>query len=151
MPLVRAQNCVYFGMAADSATMPLHWIYDQSVIADKLSGGASPSFFDPPSCPFYKHPAGVFSPYGDESLPLLRSMAENKGDFDKDHVAKSYHDFFSIHGAAGDKGYEAYLKSLSKVVTKGRNGATVRSMIHKLRVFQRCTLWLHAMLASRSC
>ena len=108
-------------MAADAATMPLHWIYDQSVIAEKLAGGASPAFFDPPSCPFYKHPAGVFSPYGDESLPLMRSMASNEGNFDKNNVAESFHRFFSTHGEKGDKGYEAYLNHVPKEFVKNRD------------------------------
>jgi hypothetical protein len=108
-------------MASDAATMPLHWIYDQKVIEEKLAEGASPSFFDPPSCPYYKHPAGVFSPYGDESLPLLRSMGSNGGNFDKDHVAVSYHGFFPGHGEKGDKGYEAYLNHVPKEFVKNRD------------------------------
>lgn len=38
------------------------------------STGTPPAFFNPPSCPFYEYEAGQLSPYGDEALPLLRSL-----------------------------------------------------------------------------
>jgi hypothetical protein len=37
---------------ADAATMPLHWIYDVAQIK-QLVGDGAPTFFHPPSCPFY--------------------------------------------------------------------------------------------------
>ena len=60
---------------ADAATAPLHWIYDQSTIAAAVEGQASPLFHDPPACPFYTHPVGSASVYGDELQPLIADLA----------------------------------------------------------------------------
>ena len=43
--------------------------------------GKGPEFYTPAICPFYNYTVGRQSPYGDEALPLLLSMAE-KGHFD---------------------------------------------------------------------
>ena len=61
-------------------------------------------FVTAPSCPFYKHPAGTLSPWGNEALPLLESLA-SRGGFELEHAAVTYHTFFPLHAAAGDKGY----------------------------------------------
>lgn len=102
---------------SDAASMPLHWIYDQSVIADKLASQseASAAFFPTPSCPFYKYPAGVLSPYGDESLPLIHSIA-NQGDFVREHAAHTMFDFFAKYPTVEgeSKGYEGRLNHAPK-------------------------------------
>jgi hypothetical protein len=54
----------------------LHWIYDPEKIKKLMSdaGRDTPEFFEPPSCPFYTYESGRLSPYGDEIVPLLRSV-----------------------------------------------------------------------------
>ena len=97
-------NLITFGFLADAATMPLHWIYNQADIEAKVADGTSAIFYPTPSCPFYNYPKGVLSPYGDESLPLLRSIArEHRFEFEK--VCEEYHSFFSVYGSEEGKGY----------------------------------------------
>eukprot|EP00983_Pelagomonas_calceolata_P010345 336025-Pelagomonas_calceolata.AAC.1 len=63
--------------AADSATYPLHWIYDVSKVKELLSGKEDcPEFYPTPSCPFYNSgPVGVQSCYGDgETFHLQLGM-----------------------------------------------------------------------------
>mmetsp|Transcript_29798 Transcript_29798/g.65111 ORF Transcript_29798/g.65111 Transcript_29798/m.65111 type:complete len:393 (-) Transcript_29798:225-1403(-) len=76
----RAKAAILGAFVADAATMPLHWIYDTREIDDLVQSN-QPEFFDPPSCPFYEYELGELSPYGDEALPLLESMA-SRGELD---------------------------------------------------------------------
>lgn len=89
----RARAAVLGAFVADAATMPLHWIYNVKQIEQLVAGG-EPAFHDPPACPFYHYPLGVWSPYGDEALPLLTSLTA-KGDFDGQHFTDTAFDFFS--------------------------------------------------------
>ncbi len=59
---------------------PLHWIYDQSKVADlaaKVADG--PEFYPTSHCPFYTMDAGSTSVYGDQLCLTLRCIAENRG------------------------------------------------------------------------
>lgn len=64
----RSRAAVLGAFVADAATMPLHWIYDVQRI-EQLVGDAAPTFFQPPSCPYYdvRYTAGMWS-----RLPPLR-------------------------------------------------------------------------------
>lgn len=99
--------------------MPLHWIYNQADIATKV-GAADPVFFGTPSCPFYSYPLGVFSPYGDEALPLLHSMAES-GAFDKEKASKAMYEFYKTYTDTGDKGYAGRLNHAPKSFVEARD------------------------------
>jgi hypothetical protein len=59
----RARAAVLGAFVADAATMPLHWIYDVQRI-QQLVGDAAPTFYHPPSCPYYdvRYTAVVSSP-----------------------------------------------------------------------------------------
>jgi hypothetical protein len=105
-------------LISDAASMPLHWIYDQTVLAAKLGSESAP-FYPSPSCPFYSYPPGVFSPYGDESFPLLRSIA-NEGHFDRDLAASDMFDFFATYPTEGDKGYAGRLNHAPKQFVAAR-------------------------------
>eukprot|EP01031_Cornospumella_fuschlensis_P027511 gene27511-33230_t len=114
----RASMMLKASIVSDAASMPLHWIYDQSVIAAKLSesgDATNAAFFPTPSCPFYSYPAGVLSPYGDESLPLIHSIA-SKGEFVQDHAAETMADFFSTYPnvEGQSKGYAGRLNHAPK-------------------------------------
>jgi hypothetical protein len=95
-----------------AATMPLHWIYSQNDIATKVIGKKI-SFFDPPSCPYYNYPLGVLSPYGDESIPLLRSVA-SFGGFDTEDLSNQYFSFFKTYTDSEPKGYVGRLNHITK-------------------------------------
>ncbi|GLE04357.1 hypothetical protein PINS_up013287 [Pythium insidiosum] len=77
----RAVAAVIGGFVADAATMGLHWIYDADKMKELVAAAPHPEFHEPPACPFYQYPSGVFSPYGDEIFPLLKDVAA-RGSFD---------------------------------------------------------------------
>mmetsp|Transcript_16468 Transcript_16468/g.28234 ORF Transcript_16468/g.28234 Transcript_16468/m.28234 type:complete len:380 (+) Transcript_16468:2-1141(+) len=90
----RAKAAVLGGLAADAASMGLHWIYKPEVMAaalDKVPGSAdAPEFYSPPACPFYSVPAGDYSPYGYEGHALLKYIAGlDSSTLDGDACAKS--------------------------------------------------------------
>jgi len=91
------------GFVADAASMGLHWIYDQNLIASKVGSG-SPAFFNPPSCPYYQYPSGSLSPYGDEALPVLRSLSD-RGYYHFEDICQSYFNMFSVYENASANGY----------------------------------------------
>lgn len=103
----------------DIATMPLHWWYDQVQLAEKV-GDSSPLFFSPPSVQWYTYPAGVFSPYGDESLPLLRSIAE-KGEFDLEDASEKMFNYFKDYPNAEVTGYVGRLNHAPKGFVEARS------------------------------
>ena len=78
----RARAAVLGGLVADAATQPLHWLYDLpracALAASGPGGMSSPEFFHQPSNPWYSAAVGSTSCYGDELIPLLKSMAENE-------------------------------------------------------------------------
>lgn len=62
------------------AATPLHWIYDQSKVADLASkAGGCPEFYPTSQCPFYTVDTGSTSAYGDQVVVTLKSVAEQKG------------------------------------------------------------------------
>jgi hypothetical protein len=98
----RALAAIVGAFVADAATMPLHWIYDQTAIEDIIKNKAKrdirahsgPEFYDPPQCPFYHYEVGTLSPYGDECFVLLRLLA-NKGFFDIEAARSHFYEFYS--------------------------------------------------------
>lgn len=83
---------------ADAAAMPLHWIYDTSVIKAKLADGKDAAFFSPPSCPFYTYPEGENTPYGQQNRVILAAVAANKG-LDVEAVQDSMWAYYGPEGA----------------------------------------------------
>lgn len=93
----RARSAIVGAFVADAATMPLHWIYDQTVLErmtkQRLSGTShGPEFFSPSSSPFYDYEVGKLSPYGDEVMPLLQCVS-SRGYFDADDVRTEMYKF----------------------------------------------------------
>jgi len=94
----RARQMILGSFLADAATMGLHWIYDQQEIADLVSSNnQSGVFFNPPVSKYYNYEHGKLSPYGDENLPLLDSLACSSGKFDNENFANLSFDFFSAY------------------------------------------------------
>ncbi|GLC50861.1 hypothetical protein PLESTB_000440000 [Pleodorina starrii] len=102
----RALGCVVGSALADAAAMGVHWVYDLAVLdeiererrqqvlaaASNPPSASSPAsaslehpfsfgleFTDPPRSPFYAYASGRNSPYGEQTLVLLRSLAEGSG------------------------------------------------------------------------
>jgi hypothetical protein len=112
-------------LLGDAASMPLHWIYDQRVIASKLhehSLEKDSSFFPTPSCPYYNYPSGVFSPYGDESVPILKSMVQSpSAEFEVTPACEEIYKFYRSYAEEGDKGYVGRLNHVTKTFVSERD------------------------------
>ena len=95
---VQCENMLMASFIGDAATMPVHWVYDQQRLKVSIrsdSNLTSVLYHSHSICPFYSYPTGVFSPYGDESVPLVYSMTDNPTrSFSKQASAKSMRDFF---------------------------------------------------------
>eukprot|EP00599_Poterioochromonas_sp_BG-1_P003414 CAMPEP_0173140028 /NCGR_PEP_ID=MMETSP1105-20130129/4625_1 /TAXON_ID=2985 /ORGANISM="Ochromonas sp., Strain BG-1" /LENGTH=372 /DNA_ID=CAMNT_0014052903 /DNA_START=88 /DNA_END=1206 /DNA_ORIENTATION=- len=98
--------------------MPLHWIYSQDKIKE-IVGKDSTAFFPTHSCPFYKYPLGVFSPYGAEGVALIRSVSK-VGALDTENLSAEYFDYFSTYDQEGDKGYVGRVSHVPKQFVEGR-------------------------------
>ena len=72
----QCENMLMGSFVGDAATMPIHWVYNQEELRASLKG-SSVLFHSPPICPYYTYTTGTLSPYGDESIPIVNSMASN--------------------------------------------------------------------------
>ena len=91
----KAHAMVLASFAADALSMGVHWIYNTNVIDKKW--GRIDNYLKPER-PTY-HPTkelGDFTHYGDQTMVLLQSVAENSG-FNRKHFAQSWQDFFESY------------------------------------------------------
>jgi hypothetical protein len=107
-------------MISDAAAMPLHWIYDQSKIQELIAGESTSNFYHTPSCPFYKYPAGELSPYGGESIPVLRALAKSGG-LNAEVLGDEYASFFSTYDKEDVNGYVGRLNHVPKTFLESKN------------------------------
>ena len=75
----------------DALALGPHWIYDQGLIREKLGRVTT---FQPPLSTYHKgKSAGDFTHYGDQTLVLLRSLAQG-GDYDLTRFASAWQEFW---------------------------------------------------------
>ncbi|XP_064384497.1 crystallin J1C-like [Halichondria panicea] len=82
----RKAAAILGALVADSATSPLHWIYDQEEVKRITSTGTI-AFVPEPHCPYYHIPTGTNSAYGAQVFVTLREVATNKGVFEAGRLA----------------------------------------------------------------
>ena len=100
----KAQAMLLASFVGDALSLGVHWIYNTRVI-DKKWGQVEN--YIKPERPTY-HPTkdqGDFTHYGDQTLVLLESVAENSG-YSLSHFAASWQAFF--------KNYDGYFDSATK-------------------------------------
>ena len=100
----KAQAMLLASFVGDALSLGVHWIYNTRVI-DKKWGQVEN--YIKPERPTY-HPTkdlGDFTHYGDQTLVLLESVAENSG-YSLSHFADSWQAFF--------KNYDGYFDSATK-------------------------------------
>lgn len=100
----KARAMVLTSFVADALSLGVHWIYNTNVI-DKKWGRVEE--YIKPERPTY-HPTkdlGEFTHYGDQTLVLLKSVAENSG-FDLNLFADQWQEFF--------KSYNGYFDGATK-------------------------------------
>jgi ADP-ribosylglycohydrolase len=99
-----AKAMVLASFAGDALSLGVHWIYNTNVIDKKW--GRVENYFKPERPTF--HPTkdlGEFTHYGDQTLVLLKSIADNAG-FDPHKFAENWQQFF--------KSYEGYFDGATK-------------------------------------
>ena len=98
----RAKAAVLGAFTADAAAMPFHWIYSQSQISSTLRG-ADPEFYGDPQCRWYDYSTGELSPFGQQGMVYLRTIAGSDAKADVSYVdpveiADAYYAFYSGRG-----------------------------------------------------
>lgn len=94
----RIQASIVAAVVSDAAAMGVQWVYDddlrQELEATAIRGGACGlDFLDPPANIFFTYDSGRNSPYGEQALVLLKSLAENDG-LHVQNYTRAFHDFF---------------------------------------------------------
>lgn len=89
----RARAAVVGAFVADAAAMPLHWIYSQAQITRTVGRDNTPEFYSTPQCQWYSYRTGELSPFGQQGLVYLRTLATST------HVTLSFVDPVEIAGA----------------------------------------------------
>ncbi len=109
----KARAMVLASFVADALSLGVHWIYNTNVIDKKW--GRVEKYIKPERPTF--HPTkdiGEFTHYGDQTLVLLRSVAEQSG-FDKLQFAESWKKFFDT--------YDGYCDGATKTTLENMKGA----------------------------
>ena len=113
-----AKTMVLASFAADSLALGAHWIYDTQKIVDLF--GRVDRLLKPAADSF--HPTkekGDFTHYGDQTLILLESLAENRA-FDPDDFSQRWQALFSD--------YTGYLDQATRMTLAGyREGKTAQT------------------------
>jgi len=99
----KARAMVFASFIGDALALGPHWIYDPKEILRRF--GRISAYTDPPVGGYHHgKKAGVLTHYGDQTLVLLRSVAE-KGRFDIQHFAVKWREMFN--------GYKGYIDQAS--------------------------------------
>jgi len=104
-----ARAMVFGSFAADALALGVHWIYNTHVIDKKW--GRVENYLKPER-PTY-HPTkdrGEFTHYGDQTLVLLKSIAQNAG-FDLNKFAADWRQFFESYNGYFDGATKATLEN----------------------------------------
>ena len=106
-----AKAMILASFAADALSLGVHWIYNTNVI-DKKWGRVEE--YIKPERPTY-HPTkdlGEFTHYGDQTLLLLKSVADSSG-FDLNHFANRWREFFNSYEGYFDGATKATLENFA--------------------------------------
>ena len=106
----RAKAMVLASFVADALSLGVHWIYNTNVIDKKW--GRVEGYIKPERPTF--HPTkdiGEFTHYGDQTLLLLRSVAENSG-FNKTRFAEMWKNFFDTYDGYFDGATKTTLENI---------------------------------------
>ena len=119
----KARAMVLGSFAADALSLGVHWVYNTNVI-DKKWGRVEN--YMKPERPTY-HPTkdlGEFTHYGDQTMVLLESVADNSG-FSLNHFAQSWQDFFKSYDGYFDGATKDTLDNLAagKDITEAGSGS----------------------------
>jgi ADP-ribosylglycohydrolase len=98
----RARAAVVGAFVADAAAMPFHWIYSAAQITRTVGRGNTPEFYATPQCQWYSYRTGDLSPFGQQGLVYLRTLAASTHDtlsfVDPVEIADAYYAYYSGDG-----------------------------------------------------
>lgn len=106
----KAKAMVLASFAADALSLGVHWIYNTNVIDKKW--GRVQGYIKPERPTF--HPTkerGEFTHYGDQTLVLLKSIAENS-EFDPANFADNWQQFFKSYTGYFDGATKATIENI---------------------------------------
>ncbi|KAG2442291.1 hypothetical protein HXX76_002377 [Chlamydomonas incerta] len=141
----RAVAAVVGSSLADASAMGVHWVYDLGLMEQyeverrAAAGQASSSgavrgghpftygceFMEPPRSPFYAYASGRNSPYGEQTLVLLQSLADSGG-LECGHYADTFEATFGP--GSGFDGYrdvstKGFLRNYARAMPPPLSGA----------------------------
>ena len=128
----KAQGMVLASFAADALSMGVHWIYNTNVIDKKW--GRIENYIKPER-PTY-HPTkdlGDFTHYGDQTMVLLKSIAENQG-YSRQHFAQSWRDFFNSYDGYFDGATKETLDNFAAAKDIARVGSGSNDLAGAARI-----------------
>lgn len=117
-------------IVGDAATMPVHWIYDETKLRDtiEIANISSPEFNSALSCPFYSskefpghYDTGSVSPYGEQFLALLDSTRSNNGDVEK--TSQDFYDWLATYSGRKDHAGNEFFKNFGEGKRNPESGA----------------------------
>ncbi len=106
----KAQAMVLASFAADSLSLPAHWIYDTAIIDQEF--GSIDELMPPVASSYHSNKRrGDFTHYGDQALVLLKHLSENK-EFDLNRFSSDWQQFYSSSESYKDKATQKTLAAL---------------------------------------
>lgn len=125
MELINKQAVIHQAImasfAADALALCVHWVYDTAAIEEKYQ--RLESMKAPELVAYHKgKKKGAFTHYGDQSLVLLKSLAQS-GKFDLDIFARNWQDLFQDYSGYLDQATQETLVNLSSGMTPDKAGS----------------------------
>jgi ADP-ribosylglycohydrolase len=127
-----ARTMILSAFVADTLALGVHWIYDTQRIDEKYGRVTD---FVKPSSPTY-HPSkesGEFTHYGDQTLALLRSVADCGG-FDRDHFSQTWRGLFNGYTGYFDGATKQTLKNMDNGISELEAGSASRDLAGAARI-----------------
>lgn len=84
----RCIGSIVGSLVADSAAVPIHWVYNKEKLKTILRQHPVTEFLEQSYCPFYKLPTGKNSCYGDQTFCLLQSVVDKEGFDQQDYIRR---------------------------------------------------------------
>ncbi len=113
--IVPSSNILLGSLIADSLALGPHWIYDQGEIQKKL--GRAATYQAPMATYHVGKTAGDFTHYGDQTMILLRSIAEC-GHFDRENFSAMWRAFW------GNPSTISYRDGATRAVLSNQNSSS---------------------------
>lgn len=103
---------VVASFAADALSLGAHWIYDTEKISGEFGRIIEP-IAPPPGSYHSTRQRGEFTHYGDQSLHLLKHLAEHQGHFSRAAYARDWQLFFADYHGYMDRATRTTLKNMA--------------------------------------